>query len=237
MKNINCLIVDDEELARNLVANYIDRLPYLKIVGQSGNPLEAMVILQQQKVDLIFLDIQMPELTGIEFLKTLPSKPLVIFTTAYKDYALQGFNLDVIDYLLKPFRFERFLQAINKVSNILVEEESNSVLLSNSYQNSTKNYLMIKADSRQYKIEYKDIFYIEGMKEYVGYHTTEGKKLSLESLKNLEIKLPEKDFVRVHKSYIVNIRHIKAIESNLLYVGDKQIPIGMSYKGSFFKKI
>lgn len=241
MNTIQCLIVDDEELARNLVENYIDRLPHLTVVGKCANPLDAMQVLQSEKVDLIFLDIQMPGLTGVEFLKTMPHRPLVIFTTAYKEYALEGYELDVVDYLLKPFRFERFLQAVNKATKILKKEKEppqTSTVVSDSPVNSEgRNYQLVKSDFKVYRILHKDIRYIESMKEYVAYHTSHGRTLSLGSLKKLQEELPHDQFLRIHKSYIVNKDFVEALEGNMVLIGDKKIPIGGSYKEEVMKHL
>ena len=241
MNKVNCLIVDDEELARNLVENYIGRLPHLEIVGKSANPLEAMQVLQAEKVDIMFLDIQMPELTGVEFLKTLSYKPLVIFTTAYKEYAIQSYELDAVDYLLKPFRFERFLQAVNKASKLLkAEQETNSnerAVKPIQDEKDTKDYILVKSDFKVFRMFYKDILYIESMKEYVAYHTKDGRTLSLYSLKKLQQELPADKFMRIHKSHIINIDMVSALEGNMVHLGDKRIPIGSSYKDEVIKRI
>lgn len=239
MNKINCLIVDDEELARNLVENYANRLPNLNVAQKCSTPIEAMQILKEQQIDLIFLDIQMPELTGIEFLYTLTHKPLIIFTTAYKEYALQGFDLDVVDYLLKPFRFERFIQAVNKADRILNKEADEPLLITEKKEADiskvTKNYILVKSDFKVYKIQYEDISYIESMKEYVAYYTKEGRKLSLGSLKKLQEQLPKDKFIRIHKSFIINISAIKALEGNLIHLENQKIPIGASFKEELLK--
>lgn len=243
MKNINCLIVDDEELARNLVENYINRLPYLNVVGKCADPLEAMQVLQERHVDIMFLDIQMPELTGIEFLKTLPQKPLVIFTTAYKEYALEGYELDVVDYLLKPFRFERFLHAINKAGKLLRKDSIETNTIQDTTIDKTeaaekdKDYILVKSEFKIFRIFYKNILYIESMKEYVAYHTPEGRILSLGSLKKLQQELPPRQFMRIHKSYIANVDYIAALEGNMVHIGKKKLPIGASYREEVLKQI
>jgi DNA-binding LytR/AlgR family response regulator len=239
MNKINCLIVDDEELARNLVENYANRLTNLNVIGKCGSPLEAIQILQEQDVDLVFLDIQMPELTGIEFLNTLSHKPMVIFTTAYKEYALHGFDLDVVDYLLKPFRFERFIQAVNKASKIL--SKNNDQLITDSSSKTVlteevKNYVLVKSDFKVFRILFDEISHIESMKEYVAFHTPNGRKLSLGSLKKLQTELPENKFIRIHKSYIINADYIKSLEGNMIHIGDKKLPIGASFKEALLKR-
>ena len=241
MNKINCLIVDDEELARKLVENYIGRLPHLHIVGKCANPLEAMQVLQNEQVDIMFLDIQMPELTGVEFLKTMPYKPLVIFTTAYKEYALQSYELDAVDYLLKPFRFERFLQAINKASKPLkaAQEPTPTQLSTTTTEDSEKpkDYILVKSDFKVFRLFHKDILYIESMKEYVAFHTEKGRTLSLLSLKKLQEELPPDKFMRIHKSYIANTDLISALEGSMVHLGEKRLPIGSSYKEEVLKRI
>ncbi|MEM1119059.1 MAG: LytTR family DNA-binding domain-containing protein, partial [Bacteroidota bacterium] len=224
------------------VENYISRLPHLHIVGKCANPFEAMQALQENQVDLLFLDIQMPELTGVEFLKTLPQKPLVIFTTAYKEYAMEGYELDVVDYLLKPFRFERFLQAVNKAGKLLKidnskENRKTPSIPAQPIAEKQKDYILVKSDFKVYRIFYKDILYIESMKEYVAYHTPEGRTLSLGSLKKLEQDLPSDSFMRIHKSYIANIRKIGVLEGNMVHLGKQKLPIGASYREAVLERV
>lgn len=241
MNEINCLIVDDEELARNLVENYVNRLPHLTVVGKCANPFEALQVLQTNRVDLMFLDIQMPELTGVEFLRTLSRKPLVILTTAYKEYAIEGYELEVVDYLLKPFRFERFLQAVNKVGKLLspnsIGDSSAIPATGTQEEENQKDYILVKSDFKVFRIFYKDILYIESMKEYVAYHTPNGRTLSLGSLKKLEQELPHESFMRIHKSYIANIDHISVLEGNMVHIEKKKLPIGTSYREEVLKRV
>ena len=243
MKKINCLIVDDEELARSLLENYVNRLPHLNIVDKCANPFEAMQALQENKVDLMFLDIQMPDLTGIEFLKTLSQKPLVVFTTAYKEYALEGYELDVVDYLLKPFRFERFLQAVNKAGKLLKASEEITQTPTavpapiQQTEEAKKKYILVKSDFKVFRIFFKDILYVESMKEYVAYHTADKRTLSLGSLKKLEQELPSESFMRIHKSYIANINYVSALEGNMVHLDKKKLPIGTSYKEAVMKRL
>ena len=241
MNKINCLIIDDEELARNLVENYANRLPNLNVIGKCADPLEAMQILQEQNIDLLFLDIQMPNLTGIEFLKSIPNKPYVIFTTAYKEYALEGYELDVVDYLLKPFRFERFFQAVNKVSLLKKKDDVPIPIPKPATDTSNtpdeKDYVLVKSDFKVFRIFHKDILYIESMKEYVAYHTANQRTLSLGSLKQLEQDLPSSSFIRIHKSYIANISKITALEGNMIHIQDKKLPIGASFKNTVLSKV
>ncbi|MBK9014068.1 MAG: response regulator transcription factor [Saprospiraceae bacterium] len=238
MSKINCLIVDDEELARNLLENYIGRLPHLTVVGKCRDPFEALDALNAQPVDLIFLDIQMPGLTGVEFLRTLKNKPLVIFTTAYPDFALEGYSLDVTDYLLKPFSFERFVQAVNKASELLALRKT--VAASPTPQATAaaaKDFILVKSEHKVHRLRHEDIYYIEGMREYVAFHTPSGRILSLNSLKGLEEELPADQFLRIHKSYIVAIGKIAALEGNQVQVGKEKLPIGASYREAVLARV
>ena len=237
MTTLKCLIVDDEELARDLLEKFIQKLPHLEVVGKCENPLVAMKVLQEEQVDILFLDIQMPELTGVEFLKVLAKKPVVIFTTAYPSYALEGYQLDVTDYLLKPFSFERFVQAVNKATE-MVRLKSGRPETADLEREVAKDYILVNADHKVIKIKYTDIRYIESMREYVAYHThSQGRILSLMSLKKLETELPSNQFLRIHKSYIVNSEQVTALEGNRVYIGKDKIPIGASYKEAIVGKI
>lgn len=238
MNTLKCLIVEDEELARDLLEKFIEKLPHLEIVAKCENPLLAMEVLQNKKVDILFLDIQMPELTGVEFLKMLPEKPVVIFTTAYPSYALEGYQLDVTDYLLKPFSFERFAQAIQKASDLIRLKKSAAG--SHTTDNTLKKepYTLVNSEHKIIKVKHSDIRYIEGMREYVAYHTrTQGRILSLMSLKKLSENLPDPPFVRIHKSYIINVNAVGALEGNMVHIGKDRIPIGASFKEAVIGKI
>lgn len=220
--DINCICIEDEKLARTLLHDYVSKVSFLRDLGQFKNPVDALGILEKEQVDLIFLDIQMPEMTGIEFLKTLQKSPVIIFTTAYTEYAIEGYQFEVADYLLKPFSFDRFLQAVNKAKKMIA--------LQQTYPTHSKNYLVVKSEHRIFKIDYQDILYIEGLKEYVSIYTKENKRIvTLLALKYLEEILPS-DFIRVHKSYIVSFEKIRAMEGNQLAVGDQKIPVGKNYR-------
>jgi DNA-binding LytR/AlgR family response regulator len=237
-KKIRCLIVDDEELARNLLQNFIERLPHLEVAGQCKDPLEAMAMLQNNKIDLVFLDIQMPGLTGVEFLRSMKITPLVIFTTAYPEYALEGYSLDVVDYLLKPFSFERFVQAVNKATARLQAKHPVEAPAANApVQEPAKDYILVKADYKLHRIKLDDIQYIESMREYVAYHTPNGRLLSLQSLKSLEEELPADRFIRIHKSYIVPIDKIEALEGNMVHIGKAKLPVGASYREGLMERV
>jgi DNA-binding LytR/AlgR family response regulator len=230
--NIKCLIIDDERLAREYLKNYISKIPQLELLGEFNSPLKAINLIKSGAVDLLFLDIQMPDITGVDFLRTLSQAPDVIFTTAYQEYALEGFNLNVTDYLLKPFSFERFLQAVNKVldKSGLVSHSDNVPFPAPCQAAVAESYLTIRADRKLYKINFSDLNYIEGQKAYVTFHTVKGKITALASLKELEESLPDKEFLRIHKSYIVAIREIVSLEGNILEVGNVKLPVGKMYK-------
>ena len=220
------LIVDDEELARQLIASYLKRIPTIEVVGSCKNAVEALTILNRQPVDLLFLDIQMPGITGVEMIRTLVDPPAIILTTAYSEYALEGFELDVTDYLLKPFSFERFSRAINKARVRLNNRNQPSPTI----QAESSNHLMVRADHKIHRIPYESILYIKSMQEYVAYYLTSGRIVALGSLKQLEGLLPPHQFLRVHKSYIIAINNVKSLEGNLLHLEDQKIPVGASYR-------
>lgn len=227
-----CLIVDDEQLARNLLETYVTKMPMLELRGKCKNPMEAMAIMQSEQIDLLFLDIQMPELTGVEFIKTMQQKPAIIFTTAYSEYALEGYQLDVIDYLLKPFALERFIKAVNKAVDYL-DLKRNITKVPEQKPDS----ILLHADHKIYKVDLDDILYIEGLKEYVSYYTKERRIIVLQSLKSIEDSLRRDKFIRVHRSYIVPVRKIKSLDGNQVQIGDKLIPIGRSYKDDVMKRV
>ncbi|MCR9290107.1 MAG: response regulator transcription factor [Bacteroidetes bacterium] len=239
MKKIKCLVVDDEELARTLLENYIGRLPQLELIQKCKDPIEANEVLQHKEINLLFLDIQMPELTGIQFLKTLKAKPAVIFTTAYSEYAVEGYSLDVTDYLLKPFSFERFLQAVNKASEwIRLQRADNQTINEGLINvNTPKEFILVKSEHKIHRLRLKDIIFIQSMREYVAYYTPNGRILSLQSLKGLEIDLPSSQFLRIHKSYIVAIEKVDTLEGNQIIIGKEKLPIGASYRERVLKKI
>ncbi|PWJ44836.1 LytR/AlgR family response regulator transcription factor [Sediminitomix flava] len=242
---MKCLIIDDEQLARKLLENFVSKLPNLELVGMCKSPLEAMAVMQEQDVDLLFLDIQMPDLTGIEFLKTMSNSPMVIFTTAYSEYALESYEFNVIDYLLKPFSFERFLKAVQKANAIFGLKQQPKESLTKNIEKieddikpiKEQDYLMIKSDHRIYKTYFKDILYIEGLKEYVSFYTPSQRIISLQSLSKLEDSLPKEQFIRTHRSYIVSLSQIKAIEGNQLEINGKLIPIGKTYKDGLLNSL
>jgi len=212
-------------------------VPYLELVKKCKSGFEALETLQKEKIDLLFLDIQMPDISGIQFLKSLPHKPLVIFTTAYEKYALEGFELDVIDYLLKPYTFERFLKAVNKAQEYLTILEKVQAIAVPGEIRSTNEFIFVKSDYKLVKIEIAEILYIESLKDYIKIYIGEKPVITLSSMKSVEEKLPSNIFCRVHRSYMVNIPKIQYIHRNYVMVGNKEIPIGENYKENFLRVI
>lgn len=221
---MNCLIVDDEPAARNILETYIADVPGLTVIGSSENALEAGQILDENSTDILFLDINMPKLSGIEFLKTLSSRPQVVLTTAYSEYALEGFELDVVDYLLKPFSFERFLKAVEKCKST---QKSGSV---------EESWLTVKADGKWYRIAFDEILYAESNGDYITLYSEENKLTFYQTLKSFLKSLPKNQFIQVHKSFVVSLQHVRYLEGNQLSVGDKHIPIGKSYRAETVKR-
>ena len=230
---MTCIIVDDEPLARQGMELNIANVSTLQLLGSFSNALAASDFLRKQNVGLMFLDINMPELSGLDFLKSLREAPMVIFTTAYPQYALESYELEAIDYLVKPIRIERFLKAVNKAENYLklLQQDGNN----SQVERIEDDYVFIKADRKFFKIYFKDILYIEGLKDYVKVYTQNSIKpvLSLTSLKLLESKLPENKFMRVHRSFIVNLEKIDTIERSRIVFGKEYIPVSDQYKDKF----
>jgi len=231
---MTCIIVDDEPLARQGMEMTIAAASSLELLGSFSNALAANDFLRKEKVDLMFLDINMPELGGLDFLKSLRDPPLVIFTTAYPQYALESYELDAIDYLVKPIRVERFLKAINKVESHfrLLQQEGDS----NHVERIEEDYIFIKAERKYFKIYFREIFYIEGMKDYVIIYTADAKIITSMNVKTIGAQLPESIFARVSKSYIVNVLHISSFDNELVYVHQHEIPLGQSFREEFVKQ-
>jgi DNA-binding LytR/AlgR family response regulator len=226
---LNCVIVDDEFLARQYLKDYVERISFLNLVGDYDSPLMILEQLKQNAIDILFLDIQMPDISGIDFIKTLHTQPYIILTTAYKEYAIEGYELNVIDYLLKPISFDRFLKAVNKVTDRL-RKEGKFNTGADEAPVLEDTYMTIRADRKWYKIHYDDLFFIEGQKAYVTFHTRNKKITALFSLKDLEDKLPASMFIRIHKSFIVSVRHIETLEGNLIGICGQKLPVGSSYR-------
>ncbi len=232
MRKIRCLIVDDEPLALELIEDYVLKTPFLELVNKFNSPFQAIDALQSEKIDLIFLDIQMPGLSGIDFSKLLHNGPKVIFTTAYSQYALEGFKVDALDYLVKPINYQEFLKASNKALSWFSLTEQT---FDNKSVEPSNTSIFVKSEYKLLKVELSNILYIEGLKDYVKIYTKDQSKpiLSLMSLKNLEEKLSPEQFMRVHRSFIVNLHQINKIERNRIVFGSVYIPIADSYKDQF----
>jgi len=229
---LKCIIVDDEPVARKVLKEYIDDIPFLEVVGQADNPLKIQAIAGNEPIDLIFLDINMPKLSGIDFLRTSNSLPMIIITTAYADYALDGFALDVLDYLLKPFSFERFLKACNKAKDYRQLKIKGGQIVSND-----EEYFFVKCNGRIEKVLYKELLYIEAMLNYITLHTINGKMIVYLTIKGIMESLPQEIFIRVHKSFIVNMQKVSSIEGNIIHIGKAEIPTSQSAQDEVMRVI
>ncbi len=235
---LNCLIVDDEPLARKLLSDYVQKVPYLKLLRTCSGPMEALEFLRDNPVDLLFLDIQMPEITGLTLLKILQKKPWVILTTAYSEYALESYDLDVVDYLLKPITLERFLKAMEKI-NQRMQRIVNQQLPSEEVAplpvatEVSPAYIFVKDGTKLVKVKLSEIMYVEGMKDYVAIHTPQQRIVTLQRLKAMEEQLPESQFIRIHNSYIVALEWLDSIHKEKVKVGSALLPISDSYRKSF----
>jgi len=229
---MNCLAIDDEPLALDVIEDFSGKIPFLTLTGRCTSAIEAIDIINKERPDLIFLDINMPHLTGIDFLKSLEFPPMIIFTTAYSEFAVEGFELNAVDYLVKPIAFNRFLKAVNKAYELFILKQGKTgspAILTEPHQ----EYLLVKADYSTVKIMLNDILYIEGLKDYVKIYRGGKPVLTKSTMKNIEDKLPGEKFVRVHKSYIVALSRIESIENQRIIIGEKRIPVGDQYKENF----
>lgn len=241
------LIVDDEFLARKLLQNYVEKTPNLELVATCTNAFEAFQVIQSQEIDILLLDINMPDLNGLDFARTCQNVPAIIFTTAYSEYALESYEVSAVDYLLKPIALPRFMQAIEKAIakvNGLRGNTANTTdgevpaeIADGEQAAVTKDYIIVKADYKLYKINFRDLLYIEGQHEYVSFYTTGKRITALYSLKSLEASLPADKFIRIHKSYIVSIENIQEIEQLTVTVAGTKLPIGGSYKDSMMERL
>ncbi len=227
---LRCIAVDDEPLALELLEDNISKVPFLQLVAKCSNAMEAMKVLQQQSVDLIFLDIQMPGLTGLQFIQSMANKPMIILITAYEKYALQGFNLDVTDYLVKPVSLDRFVKACNKAWEL--HQLKNKPAINNSTSATAPDYFFVNVDYSLLKINFADIIWIEGLKDYVRIHlkSTSKSVITRISMKSIEDQLPSAKFLRIHKSYIVSIENITAIRKNSIFIKELELPVGENYR-------
>ena len=241
---MNCIIVDDEPLALDIIEDYISKVPFLELVKRTENAIEALQLVQAGGIDLVFLDVQMPELTGIQFLKIASGKSNYILTTAYSQYALESYDLNVSDYLLKPIAFDRFYKAVEKVHNLVKVAEPvaapQPILTSAPFSANIQpvhDFIFVKTEHKIQKIELDDILYIEGLKDYISIYTKAERVITLQNMKKMEETLPSAQFIRVHKSYIISLDKIESIERSRITICGKIIPIGDTYRDEFFKRI
>ncbi len=234
---IRCLIVDDEPLALHILEDYMAKVPFLQLVKSTTNPIEALTLVQEGNIDLVFLDVQMPELTGIQFLRIANGRAKVILTTAYPQYALEGYELDVIDYLLKPIAFDRFFKSVQKAQAVLqpAAKPVQTEPAQQAQQDFLSDFIFVKTEHKIQKVYLNDILFIEGLKDYISIFTSAERIITLQNMKKMEDALPVKNFIRVHKSYIVSINKIDSIERSRISIADKIIPVGDTYREEFFK--
>ena len=230
-RNLRCVIVDDEPIAREILISFVEKTPNLELIKSCKNATEAIDVLQKETIDLFFLDINMPEITGLSLAKIINKKSKIIFTTAYRDYAADGFNLNVVDYLLKPIAFDRFLQAVQKVF------ELNTVIKTSEEKENNSDFMFVRADRKMIKITFDAILYIESLGDYLKIFTKESSIITRETMGNLEAKLPVKKFIRTHRSFIISLSKITSYTNEFIEVKNKAIPMSRSYKESVLQKL
>ncbi|MCD8740984.1 LytTR family DNA-binding domain-containing protein [Mucilaginibacter roseus] len=231
---MNCIIVDDEPLARKAIEKLVHQTDNLEVIGSFNGAESTKVFLSKNAVDLVFLDIQMPGVNGIEFAKTIPKKTLVVFTTAFHEFASESYEVDAIDYLIKPVKLERFKKAVEKAQTyckLFHTEQANS-----NIENITTDYIFVKSERRIFKVHFSDILYIEGLKDYVIIYLANQKVITLMNIKTIHDLLPKSSFVRVSKSYIINVNNIDSVDNNTVYIRENEIPIGNVYRDYFFSE-
>jgi DNA-binding LytR/AlgR family response regulator len=236
-KKITCLAVDDEPLALSILKKYIGSVETLELVGSCENAVQALQLLQQYKVDLIFLDIQMPQIMGTDFIRTLKKSPKIIFTTAFRKYAIQGFELDAVDYLLKPISFERFLKAVNKVLQMNLDAPDSQYHVNDTVSESAQPYLYFRVDRKMVKIFLHDILYIEGFSDYVKIITTSKTFITKQLISALEETLPKEIFIRIHRSFIISVNKINSFNADIIVIGKVELPIGRLFKQNTIRKL
>jgi two-component system, LytTR family, response regulator len=234
---LKCIAIDDEPLALEIITDYISRVPFLKLMKTFDNALDSIEFLKNNSVDLMFLDIEMESLTGIQLVHALRERPQIIFTTAYDTYAVEGFELDVADYLLKPISFERFVKSVDRVYNEIQMKGNGAKPARTDHASSSENCIFVKTESRLQKVDVNDILYIEGQGDYLRIITRTIKVMTLQNFKKMESILPVSNFVRVHKSYLVALDKIESISKNRIKIGDKLIPVSDSYRNTFFDRL
>ncbi|MET0462161.1 MAG: LytTR family DNA-binding domain-containing protein [Chitinophagaceae bacterium] len=230
---IRCLVVDDEPPAREIIRRYIEQVPGLAFSGECGNAIQAFTFLQKNSVDLIFLDIRLPQLNGNDFLKTLKFPPKVIFTTAFAEYALEGYELDIVDYLLKPIQFDRFLKAVDKAFQLSQTKAEPAT----PEEKKDDSFVYFRADRKMIKVMLRDILYIESMKDYIKVITGKETIITKQSISSVEAMLPEREFIRIHRSYIVSLAHIKSFTSEIIEIEKAELPIGKLYRNEVLKTL
>ena len=234
MKKINCVIVDDEPIARKIIESFVAKIPNLNLVKSCKNAMEAFEVVNTQNIDLFFLDINMPDVSGLSLAKTINKKAKIIFTTAYREYAVDGFDLQAVDYLLKPIPFDRFFQAVNKFIETKPEENT----ITKSEENSTRNnYIFVRSERKMVKVVFDEILYVESLSDYIKIYTKSNVLVTRETISNIEKKLPTQQFLRTHRSYIVNIDKIDSYTNEFIEVEKKAIPISRTYKENVLKKL
>jgi DNA-binding LytR/AlgR family response regulator len=229
---VNCLIIDDEPWALDLLEDFIQKVPYLNLVARCEGPVAAFPYFEKEEIDLVLLDIRMPDLSGTQFLKTLNKKPAVIFVTAHNEFAVEGFELDAIDYLLKPVPFDRFMAAVNKAYEYISYRKAKSLLKKD-------DFLFIKTSHKIQKIFYSDILYLEGLKDYTKIHLVDSKKpfVTLQSLKYFENRLPHDEFIRIHRSYIISLRKVDTVSRKAVLLGETELPCSEHYRNMLYSII
>ncbi len=238
-QTLKCMVVDDEPHAAELLELYVAKTPFLELVHKETDPWKAISYLKENKIDVLFLDIQMEGLTGLQLLDVLEEHPIVILTTAYTEYALKGYEYKVADYLLKPYSFDRFLKAVNAIQKKKSKSEVSEINQKTESNSDSNNHIFLKGDAKNkfHRIAYDDIYYIEGLRNYVQFNCSEETITTLQNMKTLENELPADRFVRIHKSYIVNVNKIKLVDGNIISIAGKTIPIGASYRSAFLNKL
>jgi len=231
-KTIQCIIVDDEPVAREILEDHLKKVSSINIVASCKNAMDAFAIINSKKIDLIFLDINMPEISGLSFAKSINKKIKIIFTTAYREYAVDGFNLQAVDYLLKPISFERLVQSISKYTNENIITKTEQIVKDNIEKN---DYIFVRSDRKMVKINFQEIHYIESLSDYIKIHLANKTVITRETISNIEAKLPQKEFVRTHRSYIISLAKISSFTNEYLEIGRKQIPISRTYKSNVLK--
>ncbi len=242
---MNCILIDDEPLAIEILVDYCMKVGFVEVVGTFTNPLEAIPAINEKKVDVIFCDIEMPQINGLDFISALENRPLFIFTTAYSQYAVEGFELNAVDYLVKPIPYQRFIKAVLRAKELLSRKEAPAALVSanvfpsNGDGNESQKFIFVKSEHESVKINLDDIQYVQGLKDYLKIHVVGSNRaiLTLLSFKDILEKLPQNQFMRVHKSFVVNVNFIKTIQRNRIVIDDIRIPIGESHKSQFFSML